>query len=166
MTFFAAKHGEENDDRGSVMIAIARPALRVLALGLNREESLFLEKTYAGRENEIYAADSDIGLWDAARNQRFDVCLLGQSESLPHPTLRIWLMRALQPHARIAVLYDEIGPVETDPIPDSGLVEVVQRPASGKWMQSILGRDEPVLPSSEDDLLPSLDSHLLKSPFE
>ncbi len=149
------------------MIAITRPALRVLALGLNREENLFLEKTNAGRENEIHAADSDIDLWEAARNQRFDVCLLGQSEALPHPTLRIWLMRALQPHARIAVLYDEIGPVEIDPIPESGPVEIIQRPASGRWMHSILGRDEPFPALSEDDRLRHFDSSLLhKSPFE
>lgn len=119
------------------MIALEGRRLRVLTMGLHEEEIDDLRDMIIPQEGEIYTVDNDMDLWSEARHIRFQVCILGQSKELPHPTFRIWLIRALQPNARIIVLYNEIGSIETDPLENSEKVELIQRPADSNYWKNL-----------------------------
>ncbi|MBN2326034.1 MAG: hypothetical protein JXR73_02695 [Candidatus Omnitrophica bacterium] len=133
------------------MIAFDRDTLRVLTMGLNDEEIDDLRELIISKEGEIYTVKNDMDLWSEARNTQFHACILGQSEELPHPTFRIWLLRGLQPNVRIIVLYDEIGSIETDPLENSEQVELIQRPADPNDLKTLFKSIESD-PSCQEDL--------------
>lgn len=135
------------------MIAIQKSIIRVLAFGLNGAESHSINEIVMDNGGEIHSVDTDLDLWEAARAEPFDVCILGQSEALPYPTLRIWLLRGLLPHARIIVLYDEIGSLETGPLEDCQQVEMIQRPANPFLWQDLLEPDT-TIPQLVDSPVP------------
>lgn len=132
------------------MIAIQKNTNRILALGLNEAEHHSIGKIVANEGGDLNAVETDLDLWEAARDECFDVCILGQSEALPFPTLRIWLMRALQPYAKIIVFYDEIGSLETGPLEDCRQVEMIQRPVDPVCLENLL-EDIKSLPIAEED---------------
>lgn len=123
------------------MIALQKNTQRILACGLNDAESHSINDIVINDGGEFYTVDSDFDLWNAARTEHFDFCILGQSEELPFPTFRIWLLRGLQPDIRIVVLYDEIGSLETGPLENCQQVQILQRPIDPSAWSSLLESD-------------------------
>lgn len=135
------------------MIALQKSTQRILALGLNGVENHSINEIVSNDGGEFYAVDTDLDLWDAARTEHFDLCILGQSEELPFPTFRIWLMRGLQPDMRVIVLYDEISSLETNPLVDCQQVEMIQRPIDPSVWNNLLERDS-TIPHLKDCPIP------------
>ena len=112
--------------------------LRILTLGLTLEEQKQLYEIAAQTNCIIYQADSEIELWKQTCDLEFDLFVLGQSDSLPYPSFRIWLIRGINSNAHITVIFNNLSSIELEPLNNCPKITILERPADISVMQSTL----------------------------
>ncbi len=112
--------------------------LRILTLGLTLEEQKQLYEIATQTNCIIYQVDSEIELWKQTCDLEFDLFVLGQSDSLPHPSFRVWLIRGIASNAFITVILDDPNTIELEQLTNCPKINVLERPADLSVMSSTL----------------------------
>ncbi len=120
------------------MIIKRQNYLRILTLGLTLEEQKHLYEIAAQTNCIIYQADSEIELWKQTCDFEFDLFVLGQSESLPYPSFRVWLIRGIASKAYITVILNDSKSIDLEQLNNCPKIVIIERPTNLSVLQSTL----------------------------
>jgi len=80
--------------------------LRAVTLGLRPEEQTLLFDCVDRVRGKLIHTASNLDLWDNARGESVDLCVIGQCEAIPDPVYLAWLMRGLSRYCRVVLVFD------------------------------------------------------------
>ena len=110
------------------------PALRILSIGLLSEELTLLKRIVSNQNGTIITASDDLDLWNHARYKNYDLCILGQSDTVSSPSYILWLLKGIFQYSRILSIYSSITQEEMNRLKRYNVPAALHRPISVETM--------------------------------
>ncbi len=102
--------------------------VRILAMGLTQGEKRFMEKHYAEGSWEIIYSNNDLEMWDHADHEKYDLCLIGQTEDSQDLNYATWLLKDIVKPSQIVVIADQCAKQERKQLRKHRIRFILNRP--------------------------------------
>lgn len=112
--------------------------LRAVTLGLRPEEQNILFECVDGAGGKLIHAASNLDLWDNAREDPVDLCVIGQCDAIPDPVYLAWLMRGLSRYCRVVLVFDPMTEEARRLFAPLRSIQVLERPLMPERLHDIV----------------------------
>jgi hypothetical protein len=112
--------------------------VRIVTLGLNDSEKMFLKKHYENSPWEIISANTEMDLFGHADQEKCDLCIIGQSNAIQFPAYIAWLLKEIIKPSRMVVVTSNLSRQEARRLRKYRVRFVLNRPLdASRFTESI-----------------------------
>jgi len=112
--------------------------LRAVVLGLQPEEKNILYECVDQAGGTLVSAESNMELWNCARQEPVDLSVIGQCEAIPDPVYLAWLMRGHSRHTRIVLVLNPLTEEERRMFAPMQSIHILERPLDPERLMDIV----------------------------
>lgn len=112
--------------------------LHIVTLGLNDSENTFLQKQYEDSPWEIVIAKTEMDMFGLADQEKCDLCIIGQSNTIQYPAYIAWILKEVIKPSRMIVVTSKISRQESKRLRKYRVRFVLNRPLeAARFTESI-----------------------------